>query len=281
MAPLISETDCRVPLWARSFEGHALKLHLDGNQGGATDDLRPDTHAPAEPQLASLERAEVDAGAPRLRRLQGRRLQGRRVSGIGSRSGGDERPMKSVIGRQFSHVMTKARFAVVPVVTALILTGCGSNPVPALRPSPSPVRTPATWSEDLTLSGDINAHATATAPDSGGTTSSCSGKFSTTSGYSLILSLPTDHGIFQLFATVHAYSGPGTYTSGPSGRISAGIINPERTSSWTTAPDDPVTFTVNPSQESGTIDAAFSLHNHDTAATKEMVKGMWSCRSGG
>lgn len=163
-----------------------------------------------------------------------------------------------------------------------MLASCGIYATPAARLSPSPIPSPATWSEDLTLSGDINAHATATVPDRGGTTSSYSGKFSA-SGYSLILSLPTDHGVFQLFATVHTYSGPGTYTSRPSesGRISAGIINPERNSSWTTAPDDPVTFSVNPSQECGTIDAAFSLHNHDTAATKEMVKGMWSCRSGG
>jgi len=89
----------------------------------------------------------------------------------------------------------------------------------------------------------VTGHPTSTLPDAGPTTSSCTGKYSP-AGYSLILTLPTDQGVFQLFVSVSAYHGPGTYTNGAGQQIRGGIINPERTSSWTSVPGDAATLTV-------------------------------------
>ena len=166
------------------------------------------------------------------------------------------------------------------VAASLAMCSCLGSPAPTPGPAARPTASPGTWPEDLTLTGDITGHATVTLPDAGATTSTCSGKHST-AGYSLILTLSTDQGVFQLFVNVPAYRSPGTYTNGGDSRqVGAGIINPERTSSWTSVAGDAVTFTVHASQESGTIDATFGDHNHQTAIRPETVRGTWTCRSG-
>jgi hypothetical protein len=166
------------------------------------------------------------------------------------------------------------------VTAALAVCSCVGSPAADRAPATHPTASLGSWPQDLTLTGDVTGHPTATLPDAGPTTSSCTGKYST-AGYSLILTLPTDQGVFQLFVTLSGYHGPGTYTNGadPGQQIRGGIINPERTSSWTSAPGDAATLTVNASQEGGTIDATFSDHNHQTASRGETVRGRWTCRS--
>lgn len=186
-----------------------------------------------------------------------------------------------VIGHPIAESLVRVRRHVLAVAAVLAVSACLGTPAADTTPAASPTPTPATWPEDLTLVGDVTGHATATMPNAGATTSSCTGKYSI-AGYSLILVLSTDQGVFQLFVSVPGYRGPGTYANGTgqSPEVRGGIINPERTSSWTAVPGDRVTLTVDSSQESGTIDASFSDHNHQTAVVNEVVRGRWTCRSG-
>lgn len=144
----------------------------------------------------------------------------------------------------------------------------------------------AVWPEDLTLTGDINAHATTTVPNSGGIRSSCTGKYGKTIGlYQLTLAINTDHGVWQLWVIVDSYSGPGTYTvdttrTDKARPLHGGIVDPTRTRDWTAGPGDSFTFTVDPGGETGTINATFSQPQPPVAtSTPETVSGSWSCRS--
>ena len=140
---------------------------------------------------------------------------------------------------------------------------------------------PESWPEDLTLTGEVKAHATTPVANAGGVQSSCTGKEARAIGsYSLILALQTDHGVWQMDANVFSYKGPGTYAATQDASIlRVAFINAERSSSWTSSPSDPLSLTVDATEEGGTISASLSLHNHVPASTIETVRGNWSCRT--
>jgi len=117
--------------------------------------------------------------------------------------------------------------------------------------------------------------------NAGGVQSSCTGKQARTIGsYSLILALQTDHGVWQLDVEVFSYKGPGTYTATPDASIlGVDFINAERSSSWTSSPSDPLSLTVDATEEGGATSASLSLRNHVPALTTETVRGNWSCRT--
>jgi len=81
-------------------------------------------------------------------------------------------------------------------------------------------------------------------------------------------------------ANVFSYKGPGTYAATQDASIlRVAFINAERSSSWTSSPSDPLSLTVDATEEGGTISASLSLHNHVPASTIETVRGNWSCRT--
>jgi hypothetical protein len=131
------------------------------------------------------------------------------------------------------------------------------------------------------LAGEVNAHATAPVPNAGGVLSSCAGKLARSAGsYTLTLALQTDHGVWQLDVTVFSYKGPGTYTATTGATVlRVNLVDANRTASWTSAPSDPLSLSVDDTEEAGTITASLSLHSSVPATTTETVRGNWTCRT--
>lgn len=136
------------------------------------------------------------------------------------------------------------------------------------------------WAEDLTLTGDVRAHVTSTVANNAAIPSSCTGKASTAVGYVLILTINTDHGVWQVSVAVDPYQGPGTYTTTTDNPNSprALMVDPQRENGWHSGPNDTVVVTVDSTEEAGTISATMSVP-YSTSTTPEIINGKWSCRT--
>jgi len=138
------------------------------------------------------------------------------------------------------------------------------------------------WVEDLTLTGDVSAHVTSTVANKGAVRSACTGKTSRAVGkYSLTLAFSTDHGVWQFDVLVDLYQGPGTYTIvGNPNSARALIVDPARTAGSHSGPDDTMVFTVDSTEEAGTVSATMSVpYLPATSTTPETINGAWSCRT--
>jgi hypothetical protein len=139
------------------------------------------------------------------------------------------------------------------------------------------------WTEDLTLTGDVSAHVTSTVADKGAVRSACTGKTSRAVGkYSVTLTISTDQGVWQFDVLVDPYQGPGTYTKTGDNPNSARalIVDPARTTGLHSGPDDTVVFTVDPTEEAGTVSATMSVpYSPAASTTPETINGTWSCRT--
>jgi hypothetical protein len=172
------------------------------------------------------------------------------------------------------------------VVLAIVVVGVFrlANGIPVGRPPVHPPVDFGVWTEDLTLTGDVSAHVTRTVANKGGVRSSCTGKTSSAVGkYSLTLTFNTNQGVWQFAVDVDPYQGPGTYTMTPGNPHPprALIVDAARTSDWREGPDDVVVFTVDPTEEAGTVSATMSVFPSRPGAsvTPETISGAWSCRT--
>jgi hypothetical protein len=169
------------------------------------------------------------------------------------------------------------------IVLALLMAACGTSTAPTATtstpsPPPSPAASPSTgagWIENLTLSGDLKGNATVVPPNVGNQQSECSGKNSRTGGTwaSTIYVLLGSQKYGVAFLSTQ-YRGPATYAEDAA---SVQVFTPDHAKAWQNLASDPVKFTVNADEESGTVDA--TLTNLSNAQTKLMVKGTWSCRT--
>jgi hypothetical protein len=169
------------------------------------------------------------------------------------------------------------------IVLALLVAACGTSTAPITStstpsPSPRPAVSPSSglgWVEGLTLSGDLNGTMTVVAPNVGTQQSECSGKNSRTGGTwaSTIYALLANQKYGVAFLSTQ-YRGPATYFEDAA---SVQVFNPDHTKAWQNLASDPVKFTVNADEESGTVDAM--LTNLSNAKSKLAVKGTWSCRT--
>jgi hypothetical protein len=169
------------------------------------------------------------------------------------------------------------------IVLALFVAACGTSTAPTANtstptPSPSPVVSPSTglgWVEGLTLSGDLKGTMSVVAPNVGNQQSECSGKNSRTGGMwasTIYVLLGSQKYGVAFLAT--QYRGPATYAEDVA---SVQVFTPDHSKAWQNLASDPVKFTVNADEESGTVDA--TLTNLTTTQTKLNVRGTWSCRT--
>jgi hypothetical protein len=167
---------------------------------------------------------------------------------------------------------------------ALLVAACGASPAPTSSSSPAPSASPRPaisassglgWVEDLTFGGDLSGTMTVVAPNEAGLQSECSGKNSRTGGTwaSTIYALLANQKYGVAFLSTQ-YRGPATYFEDAA---SVQVFNPDHTKAWQNLASDPVKFTVNADEESGTVDAM--LTNLSNAKSKLAVKGTWSCRT--
>jgi hypothetical protein len=173
------------------------------------------------------------------------------------------------------------------VLLALAIVGVFqlANGIPVGRPLDHPTVDSGVWTEDLNLTGDVHGPVTSTVANTGAVRSSCTGKTSKAIGkYSLQLTFRTDQGAWQFFVDVDPYQGPGTYMVTPDHPTSARALFANAgggTVDWHSGADDPVVFTVDSTEEAGTVMATMSVYLSvpPGSAPPETITGRWTCRT--
>ena len=162
------------------------------------------------------------------------------------------------------------------VALIVLATACGSTPVSTVA-SPSPVIAQGTWTEGLTFSGDVPGEMTGIVADSGGLLSACTGEKSRTGDIwadTFYGTLDSSGSIWGVVFTVQNFSGPGTYANGA---ITVEVHSEDLSKVWESLAGDKITFTIDRTQQSGTIDG--TLTNATTGkVASEHITGRWNCR---
>ncbi|HEX2646657.1 MAG TPA: hypothetical protein VHO95_05485 [Candidatus Dormibacteraeota bacterium] len=162
------------------------------------------------------------------------------------------------------------------IVALFVLAACGQTTA-ATEPSPSPVIAQGIWTQALTLTGDLPGQITSILPDDGAQVSICSGgkaRNGDTWSESFYATVDSTGDQWQMSISIDIFRGPGTYTNKD---IHVVLQSPDNSKAWLNQDADKVTFTIERSQQSGTIDA--QLTNAATGKTAaERITGHWNCR---
>ena len=162
------------------------------------------------------------------------------------------------------------------VALIVLATACGSTPVTTVA-SPSPVIAQGTWSEGLTFTGDLPGQMTGIVADQGDQLSACTGSKSRIGDIWSDIFYGTVDSSGQTWAVVFKvqnFSGPGTYSTGA---ITVEINDLNATHVWLSLDGDKTTFTIDRSQQSGTLDATLTNATTGKVAAEHIV-GQWNCR---
>lgn len=165
---------------------------------------------------------------------------------------------------------------VVGIVALFVLAACDSTTA-KVAASPSPVIPQGNWSQNLTLTGDLSGHITTIVPDTSTQQSTCSGSKARNGEMwadSFFTTVGPSGDQWQLTIVVQNFRGPGTYANGD---VNVVLQSPDNTKAWLSLSADKVTFTIDRSQQSGTIDASLTSASSGTTAA-EHIKGTWNCR---
>ena len=164
------------------------------------------------------------------------------------------------------------------IVALFVLAACGqSSPTAAVSPTP-PV-TQATWSQDLNFSGDLSGRMTGIVADVGTRTSVCTGAKPRTGQLwadRFFGRVDSSGNVWGVIFNVGNYAGPGTYKDGA---VAIQVFNPDDSKKvWENLGSDSVTFVLDRSQQSGTLDA--KLTNADTGKGGSLhLTGRWNCKA--
>jgi len=173
---------------------------------------------------------------------------------------------------------------VVGIVALFVLAACNQTSV-KVGPSPSPVIAQGSWTQNLTLTGDLPGQITGVIPDQGSQQTFCSGakaRNGETWSDSFYANVDTSGSEWQVNIIIENFRGPGTYTYKD---VKISVQSPDNSKAWLNQDADPamhldadkVTFTIERSQQTGTIDAL--LTNATTGKRgAEHVTGTWNCR---
>ena len=161
------------------------------------------------------------------------------------------------------------------IVALLVLAACGQN-TPGAVASPSPVIAQGNWTQNLTFTGDITGQMTGIVADTVDQVSSCTG-LKTRNGQqwadTFFGVIGGSDNIWEIAFTVNNFRGPGVYHSTD---VQFAVRNADESKKWINQSTNKVTFTLDASQQSGTVDAVLS----DTTTGKPtlQITGQWNCR---
>jgi hypothetical protein len=162
------------------------------------------------------------------------------------------------------------------VALIVLASACGSTPVSTVA-SPSPVIAQGTWTEGLTFTGDVPGQMTGIVADSGDLLSACTGSKSRTGDiWSDIFygTLDSSGQVWGVVFKLQNFSGPGTYVNSA---ITVELHSLNATQVWLSLDGDKITFTIDRSQQTGTLDATLTNATSGKVAA-EHVTGRWNCR---
>ena len=136
----------------------------------------------------------------------------------------------------------------------------------------------ASWAQDLAFAGDLTGHMTAIVTDTATQKSACTGarprqgQIWSDEFYGTI---DTSGATWGVYIVIQNYAGPGTYHGAA---VAIEVASIDALKQWQNGPSDAVTFTLDRSGESGTIDAM--LTNNDSAKAAALhVSGRWNCKA--
>src|SRR5207249_7307142 len=173
---------------------------------------------------------------------------------------------------------------VVGIVALFVLAACDQTSV-KVGPSPSPVIAQGSWTQNLTLTGDLPGQIVNIVPDQGTQQTFCSGskvRNGETWSDSFYASVDSSGSEWQLNIIIENFRGPGTYTNKD---VKMSLQSADNSKAWlnqdddavTSQPADKVMFTIDRTMQSGTMDVwltnAFS-GKHGA----EHITGTWNCR---
>ena len=173
---------------------------------------------------------------------------------------------------------------VVGIVALIVLAACDQTNA-KVGPSPSPVIAQGNWNLNLTLTGDLPGRITTIVADQGTHQTFCSGSKARNGelwASTFYTTVDTSGNEWQLSMNIANFRGPGTYSNRD---VQISLQAPDNSKAWLNQdadaaahlPADKVTFTMDRSQQSGTIDASLT-----SAATgkrgAERIVGTWNCR---
>src|SRR5437899_5884697 len=151
---------------------------------------------------------------------------------------------------------------VVGIVALFVLAACDQTSV-KVGPSPSPVIAQGSWTQNLTLTGDLPGQITGVVPDQGSQQTFCSGakaRNGETWSDSFYANVDTSGNEWQLNIIIENFRGPGTYTNKD---VKISLQSPDNSKAWLNQDADPtnklnadkVMFTIDRTLQSGSIDA--------------------------
>ena len=162
------------------------------------------------------------------------------------------------------------------VALIVLATACDSTTARTVA-SPSPVIAQGVWTQGLTFTGDMPGQMTGIVADSGDLLSACTGSKSRSGDvWSDIFygTLDSSGQVWGVVFKVQNFSGPGTYVNSA---ITVEIHSLNATQVWLSLDGDKITFTIDRSQQTGTLDATLTNATSGKVAA-EHVTGRWNCR---
>ena len=173
---------------------------------------------------------------------------------------------------------------VVGIVALFVLAACDQTNA-KVGPSRSPVIAQGSWAQNLTLTGELPGRITTIVADQGTQQTFCSGakaRNGETWASTFYTTVDSSGNEWLLSINVANFRGPGTYTNRD---VQISLQAPDNSKAWLNQGADPnaklaadkVTFTMDRTMQSGTIDALLT-----SAATgkrgAEHITGAWNCR---
>lgn len=134
-----------------------------------------------------------------------------------------------------------------------------------------------TWTQNLAFSGELPGQMTGIIPDTSDLKSECTGSRTrngeiwSDSFYGTLDASGKQWGVVFL---IQNFRGPGTYTSGD---VQVQLHNADNTEVWMNRSGDKVTFTVERSQQAGTVDSQLTSATTGKSGAERIV-GRWNCR---
>jgi len=162
------------------------------------------------------------------------------------------------------------------VALIVLATACDQTTAQTVA-SPSPVIAQGTWTEGLTFTGDMPGQMTGIVADSGDLQSACTGSKSRVGDvWSNVFygTLDSSGQVWGVVFKVQNFSGPGTYVNSA---ITVELHSLNATQVWLSLDGDKITFTIDRSQQTGTLDATMTNATSGKVAA-EHVTGRWNCR---
>jgi hypothetical protein len=173
---------------------------------------------------------------------------------------------------------------VVGIVALFVLAACGQT-ASRVGTSPAPVLPQGSWSQSLTLTGELPGHISGVVPDQGTQQTFCSGaraRNGETWASTFYATVDSSGNEWMLSIDVANFRGPGTYTGLD---VQIALQSADNSRAWLNQPADAmqklpadkVTFVIDRSLQSGTIDAYLTSATSGKRGA-ERIDGNWNCR---